>query len=47
MLDSAVQRILARAIPTSKEVMLLVSLFRKSALMIKGTGINGLTGRHN
>ena len=38
MLDSAVQRILARAIPTSKEVMLLVSLFRKSALMIKRHG---------
>jgi tRNA/rRNA methyltransferase len=38
MLDSAVQRILARAIPTSKEVMLLVSLFRKSALMIKRRG---------
>jgi len=35
MLDSAVQRILARAVPTSKEVMLLVSLFRKSALIIK------------
>jgi tRNA/rRNA methyltransferase len=38
MLDSAVQRILARAIPTSKEVMLLVSLFRKSVLMIKRHG---------
>ena len=35
MLHSAVQRLLARAIPTSKEVMLLVSLFRKSALIIK------------
>jgi len=35
MLYSAVQRILVRAIPTSKEAMLLVSLFRKSALMIK------------
>src|SRR5918911_224274 len=35
MLYSAVQRILVRAIPTSKEVMLLVSLFRKGALMIK------------
>ena len=35
MLHSAVQRLLARAIPTSKEVMLLVSLFRKSALTIK------------
>ncbi len=38
MLYSAVQRILVRAIPTSKEVMLLVSLFRKSALMIKRHG---------
>ena len=35
MLNLAVQRLLARAIPTSKEVMLLVSLFRKSALTIK------------
>jgi tRNA/rRNA methyltransferase len=35
MLHSAVQRLLARAIPTSKEIMLLVSLFRKSALTIK------------
>src|ERR687885_1529993 len=35
MLNSAVHRLLARAIPTSKEIMLLVSLFRKSALTIK------------
>jgi tRNA/rRNA methyltransferase len=35
MLNSAVHRLLTRAIPTSKEVMLLVSLFRKSALTIK------------
>jgi tRNA/rRNA methyltransferase len=35
MLNSAVQRLLARGIPTSKEVMLLVSLFRKSLLTIK------------
>jgi tRNA C32,U32 (ribose-2'-O)-methylase TrmJ len=30
MLNSAVQRLLARGIPTSKEIMLLISLFRKS-----------------
>ena len=35
MLNSAVHRLLARGIPTSKEVMLLVSLFRKSVLTIK------------
>ncbi|MFL6396149.1 MAG: RNA methyltransferase [Nitrososphaeraceae archaeon] len=35
MLNSAVHRLLARGIPTSKEVMLLVSLFRKSLLTIK------------
>jgi tRNA/rRNA methyltransferase len=35
MLNSAVQRLLVRGIPTSKEVMLLVSLFRKSLLTIK------------
>lgn len=45
MLYSAVQRILVRAIPTSKEVMLLVSLFRKSALMIKRRG-HQRTNRH-
>jgi tRNA/rRNA methyltransferase len=35
MLNSAVHRLLARGIPTSKEVMLLVSLFRKTVLTIK------------
>ena len=45
MLDSAVQRILTRAVPTSKEVMLLVSLFRKSALIIKRNG-HQWTSRH-
>lgn len=30
MLNSAIQRLLARGIPTSKEIMLLISLFRKS-----------------
>ena len=35
LLNSAIHRLLARGIPTSKEVMLLVSLFRKSVLTIK------------
>jgi tRNA/rRNA methyltransferase len=35
MLNSAVRRLLAKGIPTSKEVMLLVSLFRKSVLTIE------------
>ena len=35
MLNSAVQRLLARGTPTSKETMLLISLFRKSLLAIE------------
>ena len=37
MLNSAVQRLLARGTPTSKEVMLLISLLRKSLITIKIT----------
>jgi tRNA/rRNA methyltransferase len=37
MLNSAVQRLLARGTPTSKEVMLLISLLRKSLIAIKIT----------
>jgi TrmH family RNA methyltransferase len=35
MLNSTVQRLLARGIPTSKETMLLISLFRKSLVAIE------------
>ena len=35
MLNLAVQRLLARGIPTSKEIMLLISLFRKSLATIE------------
>ena len=37
MLNSAVQRLLAKGTPTSKEVMLLISLLRKSLIAIKIT----------
>lgn len=39
MLNSAVQRLLAKGIPTSKEVMLLVSLLRKSLIAIESEKI--------
>jgi tRNA C32,U32 (ribose-2'-O)-methylase TrmJ len=35
MLNSAIQRLLAKGTPTSKEVMLLISLLRKSLMAIK------------